>query len=93
MTYQFNEFMYQYAKDNPDKIAWKDFAEGKKDFPDYHSIANPYLIKGSSDHLFWESYFNKVFGKNCTFPYIVRLVNSFLITGQQPQQGIPKGVI
>jgi hypothetical protein len=81
MIYQFNKSMYQYAKDNPNKIAWKDFSKGRKDFADYHCIANPYLIRGSADHLFWESQFNNIFGKRCTFPFIVRLVNSFLITG------------
>jgi hypothetical protein len=83
--YEFDESLYKYAKNNPDKIAWKDFAEGIKDFADYHCIANPYLIRGSSDHIFWANYFNKVFGKNCTFPYIVRLVNSYLIAGQHAQ--------
>jgi len=82
MTYQFDEAMYQYARNNPEKIAWQDFAEGIEDFPDYHSLANPYLIKHSAEHLFWQEYFNNLFGKNCTFPYIVRLINSFLITGQ-----------
>lgn len=80
--YQFNNFIYQFAKNNPDKIAWVDFAYGRKDFPDYHCIANPYLVRGSSDHLLWENHFSKIFMKRCTFPYIVRLVNSFLITGQ-----------
>lgn len=84
MTYQFDETMYQFAKDNRDKIAWQDFAEGREDFLDYHSLANPYLIKYSEEHQFWQKYFNKLFGKNCTFPFIVRLINSFLITGQEP---------
>lgn len=81
MIYKFNDFTYQYAKNNPDNIDWEDFANGRKDFPDYHCIANPYLSKGSEDHLFWEKYFNNLFGKKCTFPYIVRLINSFMITG------------
>lgn len=85
MLYQYNEFMYQYAKKNPNKIVWKDFSKGRKDFADYHCIANPHLIRGSVDHLFWQSQFNKVFKKRCYFPFIVRLVNSWLITGQRPQ--------
>lgn len=81
MTYQFDEKKYQFAKSNPNKILWKDFALGIEDFPDYHCIANPYLIKGSADHIFWSNHFNKLFRKNCTFPYITRLINSFMITG------------
>jgi len=82
MSYQFDNAIYQYAKNNPDKINWKVFAEGIEDFPDYHDIANPRLIKYSTEHQFWQKYFNNLFGKRCTFPYIVRVVNSFLITGQ-----------
>lgn len=82
MIYKFNDFTYQYAKNNPDNIEWEDFANGIKDFPDYHCIANTYLSNGSADHLFWKKYFNNRFGKKCTFPYIVRLINSFMITGQ-----------
>jgi len=86
MKYLFNETMYQYAKNNPDKIFWQDFAEGIDDFLDYPCLENPYLVKYSAEHQFWQKYFNKLFGKRCTFPYIVRLVNSFLISGQVPQK-------
>jgi len=57
-------------------------------------MENPYLIRGSADHLYWEDYFNKkVFTNKCKFPFIVRLINSFLITGQEPQAYIPKAAI
>ena len=90
--YEFNEFMYQHAKNSPDKIDWEEFAKSRKAFPDYHCMANPYLVRGSDEHLFWESYFNKRFDCKCTFPFIVRLINSLLITGQEPKPYIPKEV-
>ena len=86
MTYPWNENVYQMIKQNPNKVAWKDFATDKARliFDDYHCIANPHLIKGSQEHLKWKKYFDKEFNCNCHFPFIVRLVNSFMITGNIP---------
>ena len=87
MTYPWNEYMYQTIKQNPQMVAWRDFATNKARlvFDDYHCIANPHLIRGSKEHLFWQDYFNKYFNCRCTFPFIVRLINSFMITGVIPQ--------
>lgn len=81
MMYQWNEKSYQYIKDNPDMIAWSDFATNKARlvFGDYHCICNPHLFRGSQDHMFWRKYFNKYFNCECTLPFIARLINSFMI--------------
>ena len=66
---------------------WKDFADdtARREFVDYFCIANPHLIKDSREHLFWQDYFNAYFHCNCTFPFIARLINSFMVTGEQAQ--------
>lgn len=53
MTYLWNENAYQMIKQNPNMVAWKDFATDKARliFNDYHCIANPHLIKGSQEHI------------------------------------------
>ena len=81
MMYSWNDEIYRVIRQNPDKVAWKDFASEKarRDFNDYFCIANPYLIKGRPEHLFWKNYFDNYFNCNCTFPFIVRLINSFMI--------------
>jgi len=57
MTYLWNENVYQMIKQNPNMVAWKDFATDKARliFNDYHCIANPHLIKGSQEHLKWKN--------------------------------------
>lgn len=87
MTYPWNERKYQMIRRNPDRVAWKDFAtdQARKDFNDYFCIANPHLIRGSQEHIFWQRYFNTFFQCNCRFPFIVRLINSFMITGEEPE--------
>lgn len=85
MTYAWNEKKYQIIKRAPGAVAWKKFATDKArlEFDDYCCIANPHLIRGSQEYLFWQNYFNAYFGCRCTFPFIVRMVNSFMITGEQ----------
>jgi len=63
MIYPWNEKKYQIIRQNPDRVAWKDFADdtARGEFVDYFCIANPHLIKGAQEHLFWQDYFN-VFG-------------------------------
>ncbi len=53
MTYLWNENAYQMIKQNPNMVAWKDFATDKARlaFNDYHCVANPHLIKGSQEHI------------------------------------------
>lgn len=82
MAYKFDEAKYQFAKNNYKRVAWNDFKDGRKDFPDYNCIANPYLIKGSDEHLFWKRIFDDLFETNCYFSLIVRVINSFMITGE-----------
>ncbi len=74
---------YMLARNNPNKIAWEDFLKGRKDFPEYHIIPNPFLIKGNNEHLFWKEYFETRFNVKPTFPLIVRLINSWLLTGEK----------
>jgi hypothetical protein len=81
--YKFDEEKYQFAKKNFENIIWEDFKRGSKDFPDYNCISNPYLIKGSEEHIYWKRIFDDIFHANCYFPFIARLINSFLITGEQ----------
>lgn len=85
MVYVWDEEKYQRIKRNPDLVAWKEFATDKArlDFDDYCCIENPHLIRGSQEHLFWQNYFNALFGCRVTFPYIVRLINSIMVTGEQ----------
>lgn len=87
MIYPWNEKKYQIIRQNPDRVAWRDFADdtARREFVDYFCIANPHLIKGSQEHLFWQDYFNACFHCNCTFPFIARLINSFMVTGEQAQ--------
>jgi hypothetical protein len=88
MMYHWNEEVYRFVKDNPHMIAWQDFATDKASivFGDYHCICNPYLFRGSKDHIFWQKYFNNYFKckRTCTFPFITRLINSIMITGATP---------
>lgn len=87
MIYPWNEKKYRIIRQNPDRVAWKDFADdtARREFVDYFCIENPHLIKGSQEHLFWQDYFNAYFHCNCTFPFIARLINSFMVTGEQAQ--------
>ena len=85
MIYKFDESIYKFAKENPDKIAWDDFRRGSNDFPDYAQIANPHLVKGSTDYWFWRKFFNEYFKTSrCQFNFMLRLINSFMITGEKP---------
>ena len=83
MKYQWNENVYQMIKQNRNMVAGKDFAtnNARLVFNDYHCLANPHLIKGSTEHIKWKEYFDTKFGSNCSFPFIVRLINSFMVTG------------
>lgn len=85
MTYAWNETKYQKIRRNPDAVAWNEFASGRarREFDDYFCLANPHLIRGSEEHLFWQDYFNDYFGCRCTFPFIARLIQSFMIKGEQ----------
>ena len=85
MVYAWNEGKYQRIKCNPDAVAWKEFATNKArlDFSDYCCLQNPHLIRGSQEHLFWQKYFNAFFGCRCTYPFILRLLNSSMVTGEQ----------
>ena len=85
MTYPWNEKKYQLIRRNPDMVAWRDFASARSEFGDYFCVANPHLVKGSGEHLFWRDYFNAYFHCSCTFPFIARLINSFMVTGEQAQ--------
>ena len=75
--------LYQFARKYPNSIKWEDYAssKGRKVFPDCYSLQCPFF-RGGIEHAFWSKYFNSYFGKKCTFPFIVRLINSFLITGK-----------
>ncbi|MBX4271780.1 hypothetical protein [Clostridium estertheticum] len=84
VMYKFDEKKYQYAKNNFNTIIWEDFKEGGKFFPDYTCILNPYLIKGTEEHIYWKEKFDDIFHTNCYFPFISRIINSFLIAGEQP---------
>ncbi len=79
--YIFPKELYDYAKHNKDKIAWKDFAKGRVNFPDYGALANPKLIRGSKEYNEWKEYFDGLFKCSCNFPFILRIVNSLLVTG------------
>lgn len=84
MIYKFDEEKYRLLKENPHKIAWEDFKRGINDFPDYAQINNPYLVKCSSDYWFWRKFFNEFFKTDrCRFNFILRLINSFMITGEE----------
>lgn len=85
MAYAQNENKYQIIEHDPDAVGWKEFAIDKVrlEFDGYCCIANPHLIRGSQEYLFWQKHFNVYFGYRCTFPFIVRMVNSFMITGEQ----------
>lgn len=82
-TYKFNESKYKWVKDNRDKVVWEDFRKGIDDFPDYNCILNPYLVKHSDEHKFWADFFKEYFSleRNPDYHLVVRLVNSFMITG------------
>ena len=80
--YNWNEEKYQHARKYPDSIDWEDFASGIRDFPDYASIANPYLIRDQEDHKFWHDFFTERFQKNCYFGFVTRIINSYMIAGE-----------
>ncbi len=88
VIYKFEEAKYQFAKNNYKKIDWEDYKNGIEDFPDYNCITNPYLVRGSDEHLYWKKIFDEIFHTNCYFPFIVRLINSFLITGVPTSKNI-----
>lgn len=61
------------------RINWHDFRAGREDFPECYSIPSPFT-KYSEQHLFWKDFFDSYFNANCQFPFIVRILNSFLLT-------------
>lgn len=81
--YEFNEEKYAWLKQNPDKVAWRDFADGRKDFDgEWANIANPYL-KDDYDE-FWKEYFSNYFECDVKYNFVLRIINSFMITGESP---------
>lgn len=93
MIYKFDEAKYKFLKENPHKIAWDDFRKGSDHFPDYAQIVNPYLVKGSPDYWFWRKFFNEFFKTDrCQFNFMLRLINSFMITGVKPIATIDSGI-
>lgn len=64
---------------NRNSICWEDFAQGRSDFPDSHTIAFPFE-KGSRVANTWENFFKNYFGnKRTNYPFTVRLLNSFVL--------------
>lgn len=85
-SYEFDYGKYLWAKDNFHLIAWDDFANARKILTAWPCISNPYMIYGSEDYVEWQKRFNTYFKKRCTFPFMLRLINSFLITGNNPTE-------
>ena len=79
--YQFDEAKYKWLLQNKHKVAWDDFAKAHDDISDWSCLANPYIFKGSNDYQTFRNYFKSYFGSNVYFPFVVRLVNSFMVVG------------
>lgn len=85
MIYKLDEEKYWFLKENSHKIVLGNFKRGIKNFSDYAQINISYLVKGSSDYWFWRKFFNGFFKTDrCHFNFILRLINFFMIIGEEP---------
>ncbi|MEG0641406.1 MAG: hypothetical protein RR515_02315 [Clostridium sp.] len=82
ILHEFDEAAYSWTKQNFNRIAWDDFAKARRVFQ-WSSIPNP-LEYGSDDYWEWKKLFDNYFGKRCNFNFMIRLINSFLITSAKP---------
>lgn len=62
-------------------IDWHSFKHSHKDFPEYAMIPFPFC-RNSIVALAWQNYFSTVFGCRVNYNFMVRLLNSFVITAE-----------
>jgi hypothetical protein len=90
-TYIFDYKDYLWAKCNFNKIEWSDFALAVNEFADWPAMPNPAFGRCSRDCCEWRKLFTAYFGKRCTFPFMLRLINSVLLTAGKPPTVIAVG--